>query len=156
MRCIRASSGVFFDLPTPISKKLSRTAREREMRLRALLKDLRNPYSIASTFYKQIFSYFYVLPLVTAYKELLRCMSVSLVSGLVGVDVVLVQRRPGFSARTILRKLSNKFGTRKSKVGTALYYGLRLLKRYTRLGYIKGYKLLFSGRFTRRDRATYV
>lgn len=155
LRCVRASAGVFapYRRRHPAGKLKGGRRLKKDLFLSSTF---RNPGSSFSSFYKSAFNFFYLLPLVDAYKTLVVHTCRSVVPAVRGVRVIMLQQRPVFSARIILTKLARRFRIRRIKVGSVLYYGLRILRRYTTRGYIKGYKLAFSGRFSRRDRATFT
>lgn len=120
------------------------------------MSNFKTPEDCFSLFYKQAFKFFYFLPLVDAYKKLLTQLCTTIVPNTQRVNIILLQCRPVFNAKIILAKLAQRFRIRKVKVGSVLYYGIKILNRYRALGYIKGYKLMLNGRFSRRDRATYT
>jgi hypothetical protein len=60
------------------------------------------------------------------------------------------------NASLIIEFIIRKLQQRHSRIGRLLYDALRILNRLVRAQNLGGYKLLMAGRFSRRDRATYV
>ena len=60
------------------------------------------------------------------------------------------------NATLLIDFISRKLEERHFRISRLLYDALRILRRLVKTQKFAGYKLLMAGRFSRRDRATYI
>lgn len=106
---------------------------------------------------KKLWIYFILLPYLLYIKRLLIRVLFSKLAHCVKVGVFFLGvNQRSLNASVIIDFIVQRLQKRQLRISRLLYDALRVLKRLVRAQSLTGYKLLIAGRFSRRDRATYV
>lgn len=106
---------------------------------------------------KKMWRYFLILPYLLYMKELVTKAIHSKLSRCAMVKVLFLGlNQRSFNANMIINFIVRRLQYRQFRISRLIYDILRILKRLVRARKVEGYKFLLAGRFSRRDRATYI
>jgi len=91
------------------------------------------------------------------FKRLLLTTIVTKVDHLPSIKIFFFSlNQRSISASAVIDFIAKKLQQRHFRISRLIYDAIRILRRLIKIQKLGGYKLLMAGRFSRRDRATYI